>query len=882
MFDYTSQFRPVSRESTSSAARENPLLLRRRQLAIECNERQKEWNEKARKAKAAGYGSIGAQKRAKAAKLKRIAERRRDFSWNVEKNIGAEGKKKYAEARDPDYVGSLLEVKKSHEEIVSSEFTAQLLPNHQRAMDGMEAQMGLLKKRLSELDNMVNEDHISRLFETSSMFAEPLELEKRSKLELSRYETERAALSTLGKALIASMAEEKLAIAEKFNMDLAKAIDHESHLRYCRAVYKRACQGCGVPSCKQIIEQIGSGTIALSFYDVNSDHAKSLSFLISISKTLSTFLFADNAIGPEGCVAIADALLENTSISCIDLSRNKVGETGCVALLEAVRKGSGKVQDLSLASNRIVSNSNRVLETALHNCLCDPLSKCALVKLDLSCNKLDERCIAVLGECLGQGNVPLKHLNARYNFAGSSGAEAVFRGAAKSNVLAYVDMSYNGIGDGAAAAVAVAFKSSRSLLVVNLEGNIMTGDAASLIAPALASNRTLQDVSFSGNPLQSAGSALLVSALSRGGDSIDHLRLERTGFSSIERAPRMTSVLNPRSSGQAELSKAFANFAKPVHVEMEVVAYESLLSIQAQFDASSEVHGLRLPCWPLPEGAFDEPRARALRQGATMNTRHLVYPVGLSQKYNLEGVNNLEHGIEYMVRFQSAATAPWLRAVFVALIPDSTPPSCKFALLDSNMEIASVKVENVRRVPNDIAIVRVKSAVDKSNRPAVVCFPRSSLPQWAKPGEVFSAAVVNAPKFSGPGERFEVLRDEQGDVGGLHIARERHPTQTPILVRWPQQFLPGVPTKEERAASRGVSRESLSRSSTSRGLHSRGSSRGRPRSRAKSGKSKRQVLLFDFYTKNSVVTSGYRILARCGTGMPESLQLMFWNTSMKT
>lgn len=62
-----------------------------------------------------------------------------------------------------------------------------------------------------------------------------------------------------------------------------------------------------------------------------------LSNVLANHKTISKLIMYNNNMGLKGCVAFAEALKTNNSITTVDLSMNEIGNEGCAALEAAMK-----------------------------------------------------------------------------------------------------------------------------------------------------------------------------------------------------------------------------------------------------------------------------------------------------------------------------------------------------------------------------------------------------------------------------------------------------------------------------------------------------------------------------------------------------------------
>ncbi|KAL0239799.1 hypothetical protein GEMRC1_009907 [Eukaryota sp. GEM-RC1] len=74
----------------------------------------------------------------------------------------------------------------------------------------------------------------------------------------------------------------------------------------------------------------------------------------------------NNSIGPEGAIAIAEALKVNSSVSTINLGNNSIGNEGAIAIAEGLKVNSS-VSSIYLHSNSINSQTQQSLKSLHKN-----------------------------------------------------------------------------------------------------------------------------------------------------------------------------------------------------------------------------------------------------------------------------------------------------------------------------------------------------------------------------------------------------------------------------------------------------------------------------------------------------------------------------------
>jgi len=80
--------------------------------------------------------------------------------------------------------------------------------------------------------------------------------------------------------------------------------------------------------------------------------------------TLASLNLCQNKIGPIGCLSIAQALLQNTSLKMLNLADNALGDDGATHLSHMLRINDGIV-DLNLSNTGICENGTRELASAV-------------------------------------------------------------------------------------------------------------------------------------------------------------------------------------------------------------------------------------------------------------------------------------------------------------------------------------------------------------------------------------------------------------------------------------------------------------------------------------------------------------------------------------
>ncbi|KAL0238159.1 hypothetical protein GEMRC1_012632 [Eukaryota sp. GEM-RC1] len=85
-----------------------------------------------------------------------------------------------------------------------------------------------------------------------------------------------------------------------------------------------------------------------------------------VRNEVSTINLYNNSIGPEGAIAIAEALKVNSLVSTIHLDNNSIGNEGAIAIAEALKVNSS-VTTIYLDNNSINSQTQQSLKSLHKN-----------------------------------------------------------------------------------------------------------------------------------------------------------------------------------------------------------------------------------------------------------------------------------------------------------------------------------------------------------------------------------------------------------------------------------------------------------------------------------------------------------------------------------
>ena len=159
----------------------------------------------------------------------------------------------------------------------------------------------------------------------------------------------------------------------------------------------------------------------LSYYSkrLDTEDAKVLAYVVSVSKVLVKLYIGANSIGDAGAAALAEVLKTNRMVKELSLNENSIGDAGAAALGEALRVNT-VLTTLSLAGNPSIGDKGAAaIAEALK-------TNTVLKQLHLfDCSIGDQGAVAI-AEAL-RVNAALTHLIVEGNRIGDDGATALAR-----------------------------------------------------------------------------------------------------------------------------------------------------------------------------------------------------------------------------------------------------------------------------------------------------------------------------------------------------------------------------------------------------------------------------------------------------------------------
>jgi Ca2+-binding EF-hand superfamily protein len=213
------------------------------------------------------------------------------------------------------------------------------------------------------------------------------------------------------------------------------------------------------PLIKAVTELPEMTSLDLSNNEVNSETAQALALYLHSDVCPLRRLTLKNAdVDDNECALFVEALLGNTIIRELNLSRN------CI----------GKSENLNTVRPDLITGGE------------------------------------ALGDLLAANSCHLQHLDVSWNMIRMDGASALASSVAGNTFLTYLDVSYNALGKVAGEVLGCALMKNRALKTLHLMNNGLNHTACFAICVAIEENMTLRNVKLDGNPIGEGGGRVLM------------------------------------------------------------------------------------------------------------------------------------------------------------------------------------------------------------------------------------------------------------------------------------------------------------------------------------------------------------------------------------
>ena len=254
-----------------------------------------------------------------------------------------------------------------------------------------------------------------------------------------------------------------------------------------------------------LVSPLGSkAAVAIAEALVSNSTLKCLDISYRRSRGVTAFTNIWNLIGAEGATAIGQALQSNTKLTNLDIKNNSIGDKGAAAIGQALQSNTS-LTSLNIRCNSIGADGATAICQALQ-------SNTALTSLNISGNSIGVDGATAIGEAL-QSNTTLDSLDISSNSIRAKGTTAICQALQNNTTLKNLDIVSNLIGSEGAAAIGQALQSNTTLTDLDISSNSIGVVGATAIGEALQNNISLTGLNVTCNSIGAKGATAIVQAL---------------------------------------------------------------------------------------------------------------------------------------------------------------------------------------------------------------------------------------------------------------------------------------------------------------------------------------------------------------------------------
>lgn len=307
---------------------------------------------------------------------------------------------------------------------------------------------------------------------------------------------------------------------------------------------------------RRLAENLSMSSIDISHRALDADACVAVAECLTINGSITDLNLSDNRAGDKGGLAFCKALASNTALTSLNLANNTLGRRTAASLAEVLPQ-STQLAKLNLAGNPLTDLFVKRMQQKLDS---HPFSP-ALAVLDLSATGLTSAAAPPLAAVLKASR--LTQLNLDWNEIGD-GVNHLFAalfgdGAPQQPQLTKLSIAFNGLRDTVADALSAMLHGNTTLTDINLASNHLTSVTGSAIATVLPQNASLLRLKLSFNNLGLETTENLIRAALLDSTRFEDLCLENTlgadvgptGDAMIQSVWELASECNEKRKRQA-------------------------------------------------------------------------------------------------------------------------------------------------------------------------------------------------------------------------------------------------------------------------------------------------------------------------------------------
>ncbi|XP_076468162.1 uncharacterized protein LOC143298987 [Babylonia areolata] len=321
---------------------------------------------------------------------------------------------------------------------------------------------------------------------------------------------------------------------EDFDYDAGD--DDSSHPRknlggsHSQMMYVRMCKKLKVTPNSHVVRNLTRDHLVLTHHLLGPSGVKALCVALIENSSVTSLDMKDNGLGEEGAKHVADMLAENTFISDLNLADNNLKSAGVQCVVDVI-KDLDNVTKLDLSGNLLQEYDGDTIRDLIEETK-------TLKELRCSHNCFREAGGVAIADAVGW-NDSLEILDLSWNHLRRQGASAIAAALAINSSLKELNVSWNGFYLEGSREVGRSLEKNGTLQVLDLSSNRINKECLTHLVKGLRHNNTLRVLKLADNPITSSGAIFLLrQLLEMKGSGIRRLDL---GDQSVE--PEFLSVL---------------------------------------------------------------------------------------------------------------------------------------------------------------------------------------------------------------------------------------------------------------------------------------------------------------------------------------------------
>ncbi|OWF48961.1 hypothetical protein KP79_PYT12430 [Mizuhopecten yessoensis] len=266
--------------------------------------------------------------------------------------------------------------------------------------------------------------------------------------------------------------------------------EEEQTAHEIRQMYSESCKQVGVTPVRSLTQQLCTPVVQLRCRSLGPKGADALAIALVNNPTVTSLDLEDNGIASEGAKSLAEMLEVNHNITDVSLAENLVSKDGLSAITDMM-KNNFYIQSLDLTGSGFVDSDAYTVADLLEN-------NKILRELILSHNQFGDKGGYVIAQALAQ-NDTLRIIDLSWNHIRGEGAKSIAACLQKNLGLRKLDVSWNGFTTGDCAIFSVTLKENTTLKELDLSNNQLGETAIAYLMKGIQKSDGLEILRIGGN-----------------------------------------------------------------------------------------------------------------------------------------------------------------------------------------------------------------------------------------------------------------------------------------------------------------------------------------------------------------------------------------------